>query len=442
MSRAALISVFAINAVAGEFPGERWASASPAEAGLDESKLQQAREYALTGGGSGSIVRGGKRVFSWGDPAQRYDLKSTTKSFGAAALGLTIKDGKIRLEDKARQHHPTLGTPPETNAQRGWLGEITILHLASQTAGFDKPGGYVPLLFKPGTEWAYSDSGPNWLAECLTLAYRRDLDELMFERLFTPLGIKRTDLVWRKNQYRPDLLDGIKRREFGAGISANVDAMARFGLLWLRGGQWNGDQLLPREFIDKARTTSPTVRGLPVRKPDEYGRASSHYGLLWWNNADGTIEGVPRDTYWTWGLYDSLIIVIPTFDLVAARAGQSWKRVPRADHYDVLKPFLQPIAASVSSGVRSASVPASPVIKAIEWAPADSIIRLAKGSDNWPLTWTDDDALFTAFGDGNGFEPFTKTKLSLGLAKVYGNPPEIRGINIRSQTAEALGEGE
>ncbi|MBI4325657.1 MAG: serine hydrolase [Chloroflexi bacterium] len=349
-----LLGVMAIGARAADFPDARWGTATPADAGLDASKLAQARDYALTGGGSGCIIRGGKLVFSWGDPKQRYDLKSTTKSFGAAALGLAVKDGKVRLSDKARAHHPTLGTPPDTNAGTGWLDEITILHLASQTAGFDKPGGYVPLLFKPGTEWAYSDSGPNWLAECLTLACRRDLDELMFERIFTPLGIRRSDLVWRKNQYRPELLDGLKRREFGAGISANVDAMARFGLLWLRGGEWNGTQILPRDYVDMARTTIPGLTGLTVRKPDEYGRAAHHYGLLWWNNADETIEGLPPDTYWTWGLYDSLIVVMPTLDIVVARAGQSWQRAKGADPYDVLKPFFLSIAAA--AGTKEAGV--------------------------------------------------------------------------------------
>ena len=436
---------------AAEFPGERWATATPAEAGFDEAKLNQARDYALTGGGSGYITRGGKLVLAWGDIAQRYDIKSSTKSFGAAALGLAIKDGKMRLEDKVRQHHPTLGTPPNENAKSGWLDDITILQLASQTAGFDKPGGYVPLLFPPGTEWSYSDSGPNWLAECITLAYRRDVDELMFERLFTPLGIARTDLVWRKNQYRPDLIDGIKRREFGAGISMNVDAMARFGLLWLRGGEWNGTQILPRDFVNKVRTMVPGVPGLPVRKPEDYGNAANHYGLLWWNNADETIEGLPLDTYWTWGLYDSLIVVMPTLDIVVARAGQSWKRTKGEDHYEVLKRFLLPIVAAAGSGGFPAadhgrlesrpSYPPSPVIKGIKWAPADTIIRLAKGSDNWPMTWADDDAQYTAYGDGNGFEPFVKGKLSMGLAKVSGAPPDIRGENIRSETAETKGDG-
>jgi CubicO group peptidase (beta-lactamase class C family) len=343
-----VLFLFIVTANAAEYPGEQWSKATPNDARLVEAKLNEARDYALTGGGSGYIVRGGKLVFSWGDPAQRYDLKSTTKSFGSAALGLAIKDGKLQLSDKASAHHPTFGTPPESNAKTGWLEEITILHLASQTAGFEKRGGYVPLLFKPGTEWAYSDCGPNWIAECITLAYRQDLDVLMFERVFTPVGIQRADLIWRKNSYRPDLIDGIKRREFGSGISANVNAMARFGLLWLRGGRWQDTQIIPSDYVDQARTTVPGVPGLKVHVPEHYSQASNHYGLLWWNNADGTIKGLPTDAYWTWGLGDSLIVVIPSLDLVVARAGQAWKRTPGAEHYDVLKPFLLPIAAAAT----------------------------------------------------------------------------------------------
>ena len=308
--------------------------------------LLRARDYGLTGNGSGYITRHGKLVLAWGDPKKRYDLKSTTKSFGAAALGLAIKDGKLRLSDKARALHPFLGTPTEANAQTGWLERITILHLASQTAGFEKPGGYTRLLFQPGAKWDYSDSGPNWLAECITLAYRRDLNEWMFERLFTPIGITPADLAWRKNAFRPHQIEGIPRREFGSGISANVDAMARFGYLCLRGGEWNGQQLLPPEYIDQMRQPVPSSRNLEVLKPEEYGDAARHYGLLWWNNADGSLKGVPQDAYWSWGLYDSLIVVIPSLDIVIARAGQSWKREKGAHHYAVLEPFIEPIVAS------------------------------------------------------------------------------------------------
>ncbi|HUF63260.1 MAG TPA: serine hydrolase [Verrucomicrobiales bacterium] len=448
-----LLHVTALAPAIAETPGERWSTATPAEAGLDEKQLARARDYALTGNGSGCIVRGGKLVMSWGDLKRRYDLKSTTKSFGSAALGLAIADGKVRLNDRAATHHPNFGIPLESNARTGWLDKITIAQLASQTAGWDKNGGYVELLFEPGTEWAYSDSGPNWLAECITLACRRDLNELMFERLFTPLGVRPADLVWRKNSYRPEQISGIMRREFGSGISANVDAMARFGLLWLRGGDWNGAQLLPGDFIRLASQTIPGGEALPVRKPEEYGKASHHYGLLWWNNADGAIESVPRDAYWSWGLHDSLIVVMPSLDLLVARAGKGWKREPDADHYKVLEPFLQPVAAAAgfdpesapppgdALALRPGPYPPSSVIKGIEWAPAAAVLRLAKGSDNWPLTWADDGALYSAYGDGRGFEPFVPNKLSLGLASITGTPPSIKGVNIRSESAETLGDG-
>jgi hypothetical protein len=47
--------------------------------------------------------------------------------------------------------------------------------------------------------------------------------------------------------------------------------------------------------------------------------------------------------------------------------------------------------------------PSSPLIAGIEWAPLETIVRRAKGSDNFPLTWSDDDALYTTFGDGWGY---------------------------------------
>jgi CubicO group peptidase (beta-lactamase class C family) len=325
------------------WPEATWTATEPADAGLDRTQLLKARDYALTGGGSGYIVCGGKLVLSWGDAKKRYDLKSATKSFGATALGVAILDKKITLEDKATQHHSAFGIPPESNANKGWLDKITIFQLASQTAGFDKPGGYTELLFEPGTQWSYSDGGPNWLAECLTLAYKEDLDKLMFERVFTPLGITRDDLVWRNNSYRPPKIDGLQRREFGSGISANVDAMARVGLLYLRQGSWNGKRILPADFVKQVATVSPAVAKLPVRDTEHFGKASDHYGLLWWNNADGTLKNVPRDAFWAWGLYDSLIVVIPSLDLVVARAGQSMK-CETTGHYDVLQGFLEPIA--------------------------------------------------------------------------------------------------
>ncbi|MEQ8789719.1 MAG: serine hydrolase [Pirellulaceae bacterium] len=433
------------------YPAKQWTTASPRELGLDAHALTKARDYALTGGGSGIVTRDGRVAMVWGDPARRYDLKSTTKSIGVTALGLAMMDGKIRLEDKAQRHQPEIGRQPVENQKTGWLERITIAHLATQTAGFEKPGGYTRLLFEPGTKWDYSDSGPNWLAECVTLAYRRDVRDLLFERVFEPIGIGPSDLTWRDNSYREKTLDGVPRREFGSGVSANVDAMARLGYLYLRRGKWKDRQLLPAEFVDQCRATPPQLIGLPEHQ-GAYDNASDHYGLLWWNNADGALPGVPRDAYWSWGLYDSLIVVIPSLDIVAARAGRSWKRERDARHYDVLAPFLTPLAAAVQGrndskkedkGEHNAEQQATngPRVIGIDFAPQETILRLAGGSDNWPTTWGDDDAQYTAYGDGWGFKPRVERKLSVGLARVWGTPDDPRAENLRSESLEDVGDG-
>jgi hypothetical protein len=76
----------------------------------------------------------------------------------------------------------------------------------------------------------------------------------------------------------------------------------------------------------------------------------------------------------------------------------------------------------------------------VRWAPTNSIIRLARDGDNFPVTWAADDAIYTTWGDGTGFEPKVERKLSCGFARVTGVPPDISGVNIRTP-AEQLGSG-
>ena len=407
---------------------------------MSSDKLIEARDYAMRVEGSGFITRSGKLVLSWGDEAKLYDLKSTSKSIGFTAMGLAILDGKLRLSGRAADCHPQFGLPPEQNQQSSWRVQIKLLHLATHTAGFEKPGGYTKLFYAPGTRWAYSDGGPNWLAECITLAYRTDVQELLFERVFTHLGIGRDDLRWRTNQYRNPRIDGIERREFGSGVHANVNAMARIGYLYLRGGEWNGKQLLPRGFVRQVARPPAFLSNVANVDEERYPNAPSHYGLLWWNNADGTLADVPRDAFWSWGLHDSLIVVIPSLDIVISRAGQGWRDGWGAG-YARLAPFLNPIVAAVAGPAGEPPYPRSPVITGIKWAAPESIVRRAEGSDNWPLTWAHDGHQYTAYGDGWGFEPKVEKKLSLGLSRIEGPPDNFRGVNVRAPSIEKIGQG-
>ena len=80
----------AAHAVAVEWPADQWSTATPAEAGMVAARLEQARDYALTGGGSGMITRHGKVVLTWGDQAKLYDLKSSSKAIGVTLLGIAL----------------------------------------------------------------------------------------------------------------------------------------------------------------------------------------------------------------------------------------------------------------------------------------------------------------------------------------------------------------
>jgi hypothetical protein len=105
---------------------------------------------------------------------------------------------------------------------------------------------------------------------------------------------------------------------------------------------------------------------------------------------------------------------------------------------DALENVFDPVVAAAAS---KPPYPQSPVIGGVSFAPESTVIRKAVDSDNWPITWGDDDAQYTSYGDGSGFEPYTDHKLSLGLAKVIGPPASFQGFNIRSQTGERIGDG-
>lgn len=82
--------------------------------------------------------------------------------------------------------------------------------------------------------------------------------------------------------------------------------------------------------------------------------------------------------------------------------------------------------------------PRSDVIRKVTFSPENSIARKALGSDIWPITWGDDNHLYTAWGDGNGFLPYTKEKFSLGISRITGSPEDFQGINLPSPSTSTM----
>lgn len=342
-----------------------WEGIDPAAVGMEAQKLAQAQAYAESGegaGGSGLIVRGGRLVHAWGNIDWKYDVKSTTKSIGGMMLGLALEDNLLAITDPARMRLPTLGDEPPGN-DPAWLNEVTILQLATHTAGFRKPADDGVLDFEPGTTWVYSDAGLNGLADVLTQLYQKDLRELLFDRILTRIGLTKNDndMVWREHAFGDAQLGGVTRRELASGMQINTNAMARVGLLFLRGGMWdNNERLLPESFVELVRTPRPEIAAAvnPEGGPDgRYPNATLNYGVLWWTNTTGELQGVPADAYWSWGLGDSLIVVIPSLDLVIARAGPQsvtasegrvWNDNDWDGRYEVLEGFVRPVVESIA----------------------------------------------------------------------------------------------
>ena len=406
---------------------------------MDSAVLGKAREFALKYGGAGCVVRSGYMVNSWGDTSERIHIYSATKGIGATLLGIALDEDKLRLTDRAMDHHPSIGVPPESNRQTGWLEEITIEHLATHTAGFEKDRGYAPLLFRPGSMFLYSDGGTNWLAECITLAYREDLYSLLKDRVLVHLGVSDQQLQWDVNDKRTDPIEGITRLPINAHIWTNAQVLARIGLLYLRRGVWKGRRIISRAFIEQLRQPIPRLGQVPTH-PDSLLApvGTTGHGLLWWNNADAHLPDVPTDAYWTYGLNSNLIIVVPSLDLVVSRtadkkadASSHPYRFPNGD----IQPFLAPVVASVRGAKVTVTKPKpayrpSPAIKGLT-IDADRI-SIGNG-DNWPITWGDDGGLYTVYCDGEGWGD---RRFSMAMAKVSGRPPEVSGVNIPSPTGE------
>lgn len=195
-------------------------------------------------------------------------------------------------------------------------------------------------------------------------------------------------------------------------------------------GQWNGRELIPREVVEKVLTDQGMPR--PPRSATDPAPAS---GLAWYTNMDGIWPEVPRDAFSGAGAQHQFIMVVPSLDLVVVRNGNALGDT-RAGFWGPIYEFVvKPLMQAVT--VQAPYLP-SPAIRSAAFG--DTIRRTAIDSDNWPLTWGDDDAQYTSYGDGYGFEPFVEKKLGMGFARITGSPDDYRAVNLRSD-GERAGNG-
>ena len=445
-----------------------WQTASPESQGMSSSKLDALRDLlAARGTKTFLVIRHDKIVYEWyapdfGPKKYHYTASLAKALVGGTSLMLALNDGRLAVDDPAWNYIPAWKDHPEKS-------KITIRHLATHSSGIQDanqegvpheqlPGwmgafwrrdpdpfsisrDQAPIIFSPGSGYAYSNPGMAMLAYAVTAslkgALQSDILSLLRERIMQPIGVP--DEEWSIGYGRAYEVDGLKLYANWGGGSYTPRAVARVGRLMLRKGDWEGKQLVPAEWVQKVVAYAGTP--LPDRPAGNPQPAS---GLGWWTNFDGVWASVPEDAFAGAGAGNQILLVIPSLDMIVVRNGSQLGEESKGEGFwgGLEKYLFNPLIGSI---IQHREHPPSPVITGIAWAPADSIVRSATGkgkdgSDNWPITWADDDSLYTAYGDGYGFDPIVPEKLGLGFARVMGGPTDFTGENIRSD-AENTGMG-
>jgi len=448
-----------------------WQTAVPEEHGLSTDSLARWKDtLAARHTTDLLVVRHGRIVYEWHAPGRGPDSLHFTASLAKALVGgmslvLTLADGRLDLDDRVADYVPAWRGHPLKS-------QVAVRHLATHCSGLEdahspslghfelagwkeafwrrEPDPFTvsrdqaPMAFPPGTDYLYSNPGMAMLAYVVTAALREgphtDILTLLRERIMRPLGVRDED--WSIGYGTHYDVDGLRLYANWGGGAYTARAAAAVGLLMMRGGDWQGEQLIPEESVHCMLSGANAFAPAASEDPNMLLP-----GLCWWLNADGRWPAIPRDAFFGLGAGHQVLMCIPSMDLVVVRYGDFIGKAHRfgQSHSDLLEFLVEPLCDAflpVRTPHRArAPYPPSPVIRRVSFDPPSSILRRAYDSDNWPLTWADDDALYGAYGDGRGFYPHTEHKLGLGFARIVGSPEGFHGLNIRSATGENLGMG-
>ncbi len=274
------------------------------------------------GGPAGMILKNGYLVAEWGD-TKRVDMTfSVTKSYLSTVAGLAVDKGLINsVDDKVN------GYVWDKTFDGSQNDEITWDHLLTQSSAWsgqlwggydwhDRPpsSGDVHTWSKatsdePGTVMEYNDVRVNVLAYSLLQVWRQPLPQVLKEHVMDPIGASTT---WRWYGYDNSWtnVDGVKMQSVsggghsGGGLFISTEDHARFGLLFMNDGNWDGEQLISKEWIKAAIQPSTP---------------NDSYGYMWWLNQSGEenrMSNLSKEGYYAAGFGGNYIIIEPELDLV------------------------------------------------------------------------------------------------------------------------------
>jgi CubicO group peptidase (beta-lactamase class C family) len=159
----------------------------------------------------------------------------------------------------------------------------------------------------------------------LTRIAGESIEELFKRRIAEPIGMNAEKWNWGDFGKVNGITVNGGSGNSGKHMQISAREMARFGHLMLNGGNWNGRQLIPAEWIEQA-TKVQVPATLPLGHPESGIPGPGMYGFNWWVNGvkpDGARKwpGVPVDTYVASGHNNNNMFVIPAWNMVIVRFG-------------------------------------------------------------------------------------------------------------------------
>jgi CubicO group peptidase (beta-lactamase class C family) len=273
-------------------PGDDWKVSTPEKQGLDPMLVAElyynAAEletlYGLLVIKNGYLIA--ESYFNEGAVDRKDNRQSTTKSFISALVGIVLEQGYLSsVDQKMMDFFPEFAgqiTDPRKE-------QITIREMLKMRSGYPWeesddalweafwPGDYMPLIVDfpltrdPGTEFQYSNLTSHWLGVIVARASNSDLKSFAQEHLFSPIDGEVG--YWQQDA------DGNYLGH--AEIEVTARDMAKFGLLYLNDGVFDGKQVISAEWVHDslASYTQNPSSGSPKEGPN-FNRTG--YGYQWW----------------------------------------------------------------------------------------------------------------------------------------------------------------
>jgi CubicO group peptidase (beta-lactamase class C family) len=316
------------------FPGATWTQGDPQELGFDAAKLEEIAQGADPQTFCMIVTRHGEVAGEWyyGDATAETatNVMSVTQAYTSTLVGIAQDEGYLDIDDKVSKYIPEwVGTDSEDVTIRQILEHTTGRESTNSVGNSDlherlvtspDPGRMAIGLTQdhpPGTVWSQNLPAIELLNPILTAATGQDPADFAQEKLFGPIGATHTTMG----------KTGAGVTTMHAFLTTTCQDAARLGYLFLRQGNWNGTQVVSKEWVEEA--TQPS---------QEF---NAGWGFMWWLNKPGSLVSIdnvvtpdynepadlqlvpeaPEDMYWALGLGGQLTQVDPATDTVVVRLG-------------------------------------------------------------------------------------------------------------------------